>query len=75
VTPYAKAALFVVRLIATAFIICSLCLYSSDLYLWLSQHPPQNIGALALKAIPMGIGVALFWKSHDIAKQLTKDLD
>jgi hypothetical protein len=30
---------------------------------------------LALKAVPMLIGLALFWKSHPIAKHLTKDLD
>jgi len=75
VSPYAKAALFVIRLIATAFIICSLCFYSTDLYLWFSRHPPQNAAMLALKAVPMLIGLALFWKSHPIAKHLTKDLD
>jgi len=74
-SPYTKAALFDIRLIAAAFIICSFCLYSSDLFLWLSNHPPQNKAALVLKAIPLLIGLALLWKSHDIAEQLTKDLD
>jgi hypothetical protein len=74
-SPYAKAALFAIRLIATALILVSLALYSSDLYLWLSHHPPQNIGALALKAVPLLAGLVLYWKSHDIAEQLTKDLD
>jgi hypothetical protein len=74
-SPYTKAALFAVRLIAAAFIICSFCLYSSDLFLWLSDHPLQNKFGLVLKAIPLLIGLALLWKSHDIAEQLTKDLD
>ena len=74
-SPYTRAALFLVRLIAAAFIIFSLCLYSSDLFLWLRHHPPRGIGWLALKAVPLIIGLAIYWKSDDIAKQLTKDLD
>src|SRR5580704_16635482 len=75
VTPYTRAALFLIRLIAAGFVICSLCLYSSDLFLWLSHHPPHRLGWLALKAVPLLIGLAIYWKSEDIAKQLTKDLD
>jgi len=74
-SPYNKAALFLIRLIATGFVLCSLFLYYDDLFLWLSHKPPHRAGALLLKAIPMIVGLAVFWKSDDIAKQLTKDLD
>lgn len=74
-SPYTKAALSVIRLIAAGFLILSLCLYSSDVFLWLSHRPPRHLGALVLKAIPFVIGVVIYWKSHDIAKELTKDLD
>jgi hypothetical protein len=73
--PYTKAALFTIRLIAFAFIICSLCFYSSDIFLLLSGHSLQNKLGLVLKAIPLLIGFALLWKSRDLAEQLTKDLD
>ena len=75
VSPYTRAALFLIRLIAAGFVICSLCLCSSDLFLWLSHHPPHRLGWLVLKGVPLLIGLAIFWKSEDIAKQLTKDLD
>jgi hypothetical protein len=74
-SPYTKAALFLIRLIASAFVLCSLFLYYDDLYLLLSHKPPHRAGALVLKSIPMIAGAAVFWKSEDIAKQLTKDLD
>jgi hypothetical protein len=73
--PYKKAALFTIRLIAFAFIICSFCLYSTDLFLMFTNHPLSNKFGLVLKAIPLLIGVVLLWKSDDIAEQLTKDLD
>ncbi len=74
-SPYTKAALFLIRLIAAGFLICSLCLYSSDLFLWLAHRPPHRTIWLVLKAVPLIIGLVIFWKSDDMAKQLTKDLD
>ena len=72
---YTKAALSVIRLVAAGFIVMSLCLYSPDLFLWLSQKPPHHTGVLVLKAFPLMIGLVLYWKSRDIAERLTKDLD
>jgi hypothetical protein len=74
-SPYIKAALFLIRLIATAFLLCGLFLYYDDLYLWLSGKPPHPILVLALKAVPMLVGLAVFWKSRAIAERLTRDLD
>jgi hypothetical protein len=75
VSPYTKAALFVIRLIAFSLVIVSLCLYSTDLFLLLSHRPTRPGGALALKGLPFVAGLIVFWKSYDLARQLTKDLD
>jgi hypothetical protein len=74
-SPYIKAALFLIRLIATGFVLCSLFLYYDDLYLLLSHKPPHRTAVLALKAVPMLAGLAVFWKSRAMAELLTKDLD
>jgi hypothetical protein len=77
-SPYAKAALFVVRLAAGGLIILSLGLYATDVYLYLSPPPHASLSrpvVLALKAVPALAGVALYGKSKDIAVHLTKDLD
>lgn len=75
VSPYTKAALAVIRTIAAGFILLSLCLYSPDLFLWLSHRPPHHAGVLVLKAVPLLIGLVIYWKSDGLAKWLTKDLD
>jgi hypothetical protein len=75
VSPYTKAALSVIRLIAAGFLVLSLGLYSPDLFLWLAHRPPHHAVILVLKAVPLVIGLILYWKSDDIAKRLTKDLD
>jgi hypothetical protein len=75
VSPYAKAALSAIRLIAAGFIILSLVWYCPDLLSWLAHHPLHHRAMLVLKAAPFVAGVLLFWKSDDIAKWLTKDLD
>ncbi|MGA2544089.1 MAG: hypothetical protein ABSG78_21275 [Verrucomicrobiota bacterium] len=74
-SPYTKAALSVIRMVAAGFIVLSLGLYCPDLFLWLSHHPLHHAGVLLLKAVPLVIGLVLYWKSDDLAKRLTKDLD
>jgi hypothetical protein len=74
-SPYTKAVLSVIRLVAAGFIFVSLALYLPDLFLWLSHHPAHHAFILVLKAVPLVIGVVLYWKSDAIAEQLTKDLD
>ncbi len=74
-SPYTKAALSAIRLIAAGFIILSLVWYCPDLISWLAHHPAGRRAMLLVKAVPFVAGVLLFWKSEDIAKWLTKDLD
>ena len=77
-SPYAKAALFVLRLVACGFIMLGAGLYYMDVFLYFSPppHPPVSRPVvLALKAVPVLAGAALFGKSKGIALHLTKDLD
>ncbi len=73
--PYFKAALFLIRLIAAGFVIFGFTLLCSDLFLMLSHKPVSGPGTLALKALPILIGLVLFLKSYALAKHLTKDFD
>jgi hypothetical protein len=75
VSPYTKAALFAIRLIAAGLVILSLCLYSTDLFLLLS-HRPLNFGAaFILKGFPIVAGLVLYAKSAAMAERFTRDLD
>ena len=74
-SPYTKAARFVIRLIALGLVLSSFGLYSSDLFLLLAHRASQSSGALALKGLPFLAGLIVYWKSYPMARQLTKDLD
>lgn len=74
-SPYAKAALSVFRLIAFGCIILSLALYSSDFFLFLSHRPATGAGLLALKGAPFLAGLVLYWKARPLASRLTRDLE
>jgi hypothetical protein len=77
--PYAKAALFLVRLVAWGLIIWGLGLCGPVLFLFLRSClrpaaftlPPT----LPLKLLPALAGLVLLWKARAIAVSLTKDLD
>jgi hypothetical protein len=73
--PYFKAALFLIRLIAAGFCIFSLTMLSSDVFLLLSNKPISGPPTLALKSLPLLIGLVLFLKSYALAKHLTKDFE
>jgi hypothetical protein len=75
VSPYTKAALSAIRLIAAGFILLSLGWYCPDLILWLTHRPAHGVIILVLKAVPLAAGAVIYWKSEDMAKWLTKDLD
>jgi hypothetical protein len=75
ISPYAKAVLFVIRLIACGLIILGFGLCASDLYLYLSHRPVARPAMLALKAAPVLAGAALYGKGRAMAIRLTKDLD
>ena len=73
--PYFKAALFLIRLIAAGFAICGITLLCSDVFLFLSHKPISAPGVLALKLLPLLIGLALFLKSDSLARRLTRDFE
>jgi hypothetical protein len=75
-SPYAKAVLAALRLLALGGALVSLGLYANDLYLCLSHQPAADGSfALALKSLPFLAGAVLFWKSRAWAEHFTKDLD
>lgn len=74
-SPYAKAVLFVIRLIACGLIILGFGFCGSDLYLYLSHRPISRPAVLALKVAPVLAGAALLGKARAMAIHLTKDLD
>ncbi|HEX4120009.1 MAG TPA: hypothetical protein VH619_05215 [Verrucomicrobiae bacterium] len=74
-SPYAKAALSVLRLIAFGCIILSLALYSTDYFLFLSHRPLPGPWMLALKGVPFLAGLILYWKARPWALRLTRDLE
>ena len=75
ISPYAKAVLFVLRLIACGLIILGFGLWAGDLYLYLSHRPISRPVVLALKGAPVLAGAVLYGKSRAMAVHLTKDLD
>jgi hypothetical protein len=83
---YTKVAQAVIRLVAFASVVISLLLFADDLYLQFNAHGFDtdlhgthyvviHVHTLILKAIPLIIGLILFWKSRALAERLTKDLD
>jgi len=74
VSPYTRAALFLIRLIAAGFVICSLCCVPVICFMVVapSAATPRLVGAKGRALVDRP---GDFLKSEDIAKQLTKDLD
>jgi hypothetical protein len=50
-------------------------LLCSDVFLFLSHKPISGPGTLALKLLPLLIGLVLFLKSYSLAKRLTRDFE
>jgi hypothetical protein len=75
VSPYTRIVQSILRLAAFGLVVCSFCLYASEVFLYLSHRAVSGPGWLALKGLPFLAGVVLFWKSSDMALYLTKDLD
>ena len=74
-SPYTKAALSVIRLVACGLVILAFALCSSDVFLFLSHRPVSRPAVLALKASPALAGAVLLVKARALAIHLTKDLD
>ena len=74
-SPYAKVVLSVLRLAALGLILVGMCLYASDVFLYLRDRPMSAPWRLALKGLPVLAGVILLWKARGLAEWLTKDLE
>ena len=74
-SPYAKAVLAALRLLALGGMLASLSLYANDAYLYLTHRSSDVPWVLALKALPFLAGAALFFKSRALAERFTKDLE
>jgi hypothetical protein len=74
-SPYAKAVLAALRLLALGGILASLSLYANDVYLYLTHRFSEVPWVLALKGLPFLAGAVLFCKSRVLAVRFTKDLE
>ena len=75
-SPYRRAALFVVRMVAFGFIICSLLLLGTYvIYMKAGKQPEGGFAPFVLKALPGAVGIVLLFKSSAIARRITEDFD
>jgi hypothetical protein len=74
-SPYTKAAVLLIRLVAFGFVLFSLIFLGSEIFFLKTHRKSASVLSIVLKAIPFLAGVALWIKSYAIAKNLTKDLD
>lgn len=75
--PYRRAALFLIRLIATGFILFTLLQAAAYLAVFLKTGKKPEFTALSIfwQSLSLLIGVVLLGKSNTIAKRLTQDFD
>ena len=73
--PYTKAALFIIRLIAFAFILFGALPLSADYFARRHNKPSGSTLWLFLEIFSLLLGFVLLFKSGAIAKKLTKDFD
>ncbi|MGO8697947.1 MAG: hypothetical protein ACLQVY_09550 [Limisphaerales bacterium] len=74
-SPYAKAVLAALRLLAWGGMLTSLSLYANDVYLYLTHRSSDVPSVLALKGLPFLAGAVLLFKSRSLAERFTKDLE
>lgn len=73
--PYTKAATFVIRLVAFAFILFGALQLGAD-YFATRQHKPTGSATwLFLEMFSLFLGFVLLFKSGAIARKLTEDFD
>jgi hypothetical protein len=76
VNPYTKVVLFVIRLVAFGLVFTSLLYLSSYLFFAVGRESSgEGTVSLALKSLPLILGIILWIKSHALAKKLTEDFD
>jgi len=75
--PYTRAALFLIRLIATGFILFTVLPVAAYLAVFLKSGKKPELSALSIfwQSLSLLIGLALLFKSNAIAKKLTEDFE
>ncbi len=73
--PYTKAALFIIRLVAFAFILFGALPLGADYFASRQGKPTSGLFWLALEILSLSIGVVLLFRSGAIAKKLTEDFE
>ena len=73
--PYTKAALFIIRLIAFAFILFGALPIGADYFARRQNKPSGSALWLILEILSLLLGIVLLFKSGAIAKKLTEEFD
>jgi len=73
--PYTKAALFIIRLFAFAFILFGALPLGADYFARHQNQPRGSTLWLMLEILSLLLGIVLLFKSGAIAKKLTEDFD
>ena len=73
--PYKKAALFIIRLVAFAFILFGSLQLGAEYFARRQHKPSGSMIWLFLEIFSLLLGFVLLFKSGAIAKKLTEDFD
>ena len=73
--PYTKAALFIIRLIAFAFVLFGALPLGADYFARRQNKPAAGLIWLFLEIFSLLLGFVLLFKSREIAKKLTEDFE
>ena len=73
--PYTKAAQFIIRLVAFAFVLFGALPLGADYFARRQNKPAAGTLWLFLEIFSLLLGFVLLFKSGAIAKKLTKDFD
>ena len=73
--PYTKAALFIIRMVAFAFVLFGALPLGADYFARRQHKPAAGTLWLFLEIFSLLLGVVLLIKSREIAKKLTENFD
>jgi hypothetical protein len=73
--PYTKAATFVIRMVAFAFVLFGALPLGADYFARRQGKPGAGTIWLFLEIFSLLLGFALLFKSREIAKKLTEDFE
>lgn len=73
--PYTKAALFVIRLVAFAFVLFGALPLGADYFARRQHKPASGTLWLFLEIFSVLLGIVLLIKSRELAKKVTEDFE